>query len=245
MVVTMLRSLRDLQYYTVTATNGDVGKVVNFLFDDERWSVRYLVVDTGGLFNRHEVLVSPISFSEVERPIRRVHLSLTKEKIENGPSVDSAKTAGASPMCTAETWTDLEPLSSSPEQPRESYLRSASEVQGYDIQAIDGSIGHVDDFIVEDIDWEVRYLVIDTSNWWFGKKVLVAPQWADQLSWEDKKVGIGLSQQAIKNSPEWDSTKNINREYEAQLYDHYKQPGYWERGSRSQRQSQPSESDYR
>ncbi len=267
----MLRSLRNLEHYTVTATDGDVGKVVNFLIDDERWSVRYLVVDTGAFLNRHEVLISPISFSEVEWPTENFHLALTKEKVKNSPSVDTAKpvsrqqeeefnnyyayphywtypdawTAGASSVLAAEAWTEPEPPPSNPEPPRETHLRSAKEIRGYNIQATDDSIGHVDDFIVEDIDWDIRYFVIDTSNWWFGKKVLVAPQWAQQVSWEDRNVQIGLSRQAIKESPEWDSTININREYEARLYEHYRQPGYWDVGSRRRRPSQPSESDYR
>jgi hypothetical protein len=108
------------------------------------------------------------------------------------------------------------------------HLRSAQEIRGYHIQGSDEAIGHVEDFIVDDQTWEVRYLVIDTSNWWFGKKVLLAPRWASRISWEEMKVYVDMSRQAVKNGPEWDATAAVNREYEARLYDYYGRPVYWD-----------------
>ncbi len=262
----MLRNLRTLEHYTVCATDGEVGKVVNFLFDDQRWSIRYLVVDTGGFLNWHEVLISPISFSEVEWPTQKFHLALTKDKVRNSPSVDTQRpvsrqheeainnyyaypnywmypdvwnTGAAQSALAVEAWS--EPPSSNSEPSSDIHLRSAKEVRGYDIQATDDSIGHIDDFIVEDVDWEIRYLVIDTRNWWFGKKVLVAPQWAKGIRWEERNVYIGMSRRAIKDSPEWDPTAIISREYEARLYGHYGQLGYWNEGRRRERPPQRSE----
>ena len=123
-------------------------------------------------------------------------------------------------------------LSDSDKASGDVHLRSAQEVRGYHIQGSDEAIGHVEDFIVDDETWEVRYLVIDTSNWWFGKKVLVAPHWASRISWEERKVYVDLSRQAIKNSPEWNATAAVNREYEARLYDYYGRPVYWDTDDR-------------
>jgi hypothetical protein len=111
-------------------------------------------------------------------------------------------------------------------------LRSAKEVRGYHIQESDEAIGHVADFIVDDETWQVRYLVIDTRNWWLDMEVLVAPHWASRISWSEKKVFVDLSRQAIKNSPAWNPTAPINREYEARLYDYYGRPVYWDTGGR-------------
>ena len=69
--------------------------------------------------------------------------------------------------------------------------------------------------------------MIDTKNWWFGKKVLVAPEWAHRISWSDRKVYVDLSRRAIEQSPEWDPSAGVNREYEARLYDYYGRPTYW------------------
>jgi hypothetical protein len=110
------------------------------------------------------------------------------------------------------------------------HLRSAEEVRGYHIQGTDGPMGHVHDFIIDDETWEVRYLVIDTRNWWLDKKVLVSPHWANRVSWTEGEVFVDLSRRAIKNSPKWDAAAPINREYEARLYDYYGRPVYWDSG---------------
>ena len=108
------------------------------------------------------------------------------------------------------------------------HLRSARDVRGYQIQGSDDAIGHIEDFIVDDETWQVRYLVIDTSNWWFGKKVLVAPDWATRISWEEGRVYLDMAREAIRTSPEWNPTAAIEREYEARLHDHHGRRAYWQ-----------------
>jgi len=133
---------------------------------------------------------------------------------------------GAYPgLLAADRW--REPRAVGDEETGDAHLRSAQEVRGYHIQGTDDAIGHVEDFVVDDESWAIRYLVVDTSNWWFGKKVLVAPHWATRISWEERKVFIDLSREAIKNGPVWDAAAPINREYEARLYDYYGRPMYW------------------
>ena len=109
----------------------------------------------------------------------------------------------------------------------DSHLRSANRVTGYHIEATDGDIGHVEDFIIDGETWEIRYMVVDTQNWWPGKKVLVAPQWNDRVSWDDSKVYVDLSRETIKNGPEY-RPETLDRKYEETLYDYYKRPKYWE-----------------
>jgi hypothetical protein len=189
---------------------------------------------------------------------RRFHLALTKDKIKKSPSVDVDEPVsrqherdyhryygyryywgyegpwgmGAYPgFLAADAWSEMT-AEHSDKATGDVHLRSAREVRGYRIQGSDEAIGHVEDFIVDDETWEVRYLVIDTSNWWFGKKVLLAPRWASRVSWEEMKVYVDLSRQAIKDAPEWNPTDAINREYEARLYDYYGRPLYWDSGDR-------------
>jgi hypothetical protein len=105
-------------------------------------------------------------------------------------------------------------------------LRSSKDVTGHHIEALDGAIGHVEDFIIDDETWSIRYLVVDTKNWWAGKRVLISPRWIERVSWEESKVFANLSQEAIKQSPEYTS-KNLNRDYESALHKHYARDGYW------------------
>jgi hypothetical protein len=107
------------------------------------------------------------------------------------------------------------------------HLRSTQEVLGYYIHASDGDLGHVEDFIVDDDNWTIRYMVVDTRNWLPGKKVLVAPEWITEVSWGESKVYVDLTQDAIKDSPEYDPTETVNRLYEERLYDFYGRPKYW------------------
>jgi len=256
----MLRSLKDLEGYAVSATDGDIGHVVEFLLDDGNWTVRYLVVQAGGplFLDGRRVLISPIAFRKVEWLAQRFHLALTMDKIKNSPDVDVDKPVsrqherdyhgyyglplywrhsgvwgmGAYPGLLAGGTLDLdEGPDEDSDESGDVHLRSAKELRGYHIQGSDQPIGHVEDFIVDDETWEVRYLAIDTRNWWFGKKVLVAPRWASRVSWVDRKVYVDMSRQAIKESPEWNPTDAINREYEVHLYDYYGRPAYWSAGN--------------
>ncbi|MFT5365738.1 MAG: sporulation protein YlmC with PRC-barrel domain [Candidatus Latescibacterota bacterium] len=102
------------------------------------------------------------------------------------------------------------------------------EVSGYHIQAKDREIGHVEDFIIDSKTWAIRYLIVDTQNWWPGKKVLVAPQWIEEVSWEESKVIVNLSRETIKQGPEYKEASLVTREYETGLYQHYDQEGYWD-----------------
>ena len=114
------------------------------------------------------------------------------------------------------------------EGPEENHLRSIKEVTGYHIQASDGEIGHVEDFVVDDKIWALRYIVVDTRNWLPSRKVLVSPQWAATVDWAEQKLWVDLSTDNIKNSPEYDPAAPINRGYERTLYDYYGRPVYWE-----------------
>src|SRR5512133_1058354 len=248
----MLRSLKEIENYIVCAADGKIGRVDDFLIDDERWVIRYLVIETGGLLERRQVLIAPSSVVEVEWSASRVQLALTKDTVKNSPNIDARKPVsrqreqdlysyyGYPPYWNSTETTSVSPspavlvanasLETSPvsrEQAADVHLRSARELRGYTIQATDGSMGHVDDYILEDDIWGVRYLVIDTSNWWLGKKVLVAPEWASRIDWFEQVLYVDMTRQAVKDSPEWDPSVAVDRDYEMRLYQHYGRVSYW------------------
>jgi len=261
----MLRSLKSLEHYMMCATDGDLGKVLNFLIDDDRWTVRYMVADTGGfLEGGRRVLISPIFFRSAEWSSHRFHLALTREKVRASPSIDTDKSVSrkheedyyeyygypfywgrpgiwgmdAYPaVLTSHSFRRYEKSiaaegrAGQPGKP-DTHLRSAREIRGYRVKGTDRALGDVVDFLVDDETSEVRYLFVETGNWWFGKKVLVSPSWVVLVDWAAQLVQVDLSRQAIKASPEWDPKAGINREYEAKLYDYYGRPGYWRRPAR-------------
>jgi sporulation protein YlmC with PRC-barrel domain len=107
------------------------------------------------------------------------------------------------------------------------HLRSCKAVTGYHIHASNGEVGHVCDLLVDEQTWAIRYLVVDTSNWWLGHKVLIAPQWIDAVRWIDQSVTIDLDRQTVQGAPVYESTRQLNREREIALYRHYDRPVYW------------------
>jgi hypothetical protein len=113
------------------------------------------------------------------------------------------------------------------EKEQDCHLRSTDEVDGYRIQAADGEIGHVEDFIIDDENWAIRYLIIDARNFWSGKKVLVSPKWIERVSWSESKVFVNLSRDTIKQSPEYTEESLLTRDYEDRLHRHYNRQGYW------------------
>ena len=117
------------------------------------------------------------------------------------------------------------------EQSRDPHLRSARAVTGYGIRATDGDLGHVDDFLIGEDDWAIRYLVVDPRSWWPGAHVLVAADWIRRVSWTESVVEVDVTREAIRNAPRLDTSGTFGRDDEVRLYAHHRRPGYWERGS--------------
>ena len=202
----MLRSLKDLECYSVSALDGELGGIKDFFLDDERWIIRYLIVGVGGILGGRPVGISPRSFLRAEAATYRFHVALTVANVDDLPGVNVDEPGSL---------------------PSDAHLKSARDVGKYQIQGSDGAIGHVADFIVDDETWEVRYLVVDVGHWRFGRRVLVSPHWASRVSWNERRIYLDLTGEQVRGSPEWDPGSPVNRQYEERLYDYYGHPVYW------------------
>lgn len=107
------------------------------------------------------------------------------------------------------------------------HLRSCEAIKGYHVHARDGEIGHVDGFIVDDSTWSIRYLIVNTSNWWVGHQVIISPEWLDTVGWLESSVTTHLDRQGIKDAPSYRGAFALEREDEAGLYEHYGRSAYW------------------
>lgn len=245
----MLIKAKILKGYKLKSTDGEVGKVKEFYFDDKHWTIRYLVADTGNWLTGRQVLISPLALISINKEEEFIGVNLTKKQIENSPSLDSDKPvskqfeedyhgyyAWPTYWNGSNMWGDYPYINrdskewKATNQKKKSWdphLRSTNDMIGHNIQAGDGDIGHVEDFIIDDQTWAIRYLIIDTSNWWAGKKVLVSPQWIDRVSWEKMSVFVNLSCERIMMSPEYTEQNLLTRDYETQLHRHYNRNVYW------------------
>ena len=116
------------------------------------------------------------------------------------------------------------------------HLRSCEAVVGYHILATDGEVGHVEGFLIDDETWAIRYLVVNTSNWWFGHQVLIAPQWISGVHWTDESVTVDLSREAVKSAPSYHPSVALDRQSETGLYMHYGRPPHWNASSTLERE---------
>jgi hypothetical protein len=246
----MLRSIKETKGYRVMAKDGDIGNVHDFFFDDEIWAIRYVVVDTGTWLPGRKVLLVPSAVERPEWEIQTLPVRLTKEQVRNCPEVETDKPVSRQaeivlhqhfdwvPYWTIPISGSIPPIRPKPEAAEEKkvleeemfdpHLRSLNEVRGYRIQAPDGKIGNMDQFIIDDTDWFIRYMVVNIrKRLFFLKKVLVDPNWIERVSWANSKIYVDSPKKFIKNSPEYDAVAPVNREYEERLYDYYGRPKYW------------------
>jgi uncharacterized protein YrrD len=266
----MLRDMKDMEGFAIGATDGAIGQVRDFYFDDEAWVIRYFVVETGTWHSSSRVLISPISIGQPDWSARLLPAAITRDQVKNGPDIDTDKPIsrqhemgylgyygypnywGGGGLWGAGFYPDVlqgglkvDDLKEA-NQPRRSlmrtksrdksgetrrkndlHLRSANNVMRYYVHATDGDIGHVQGILVEEKTWAIRYLVVNTSNWWLGHQVIIAPEWIDHIVWEDSKVVVALTREGVKDAPPYDSKAPLRREQERTLHAHHGQKGYW------------------
>lgn len=228
----MMHSVRSLQGFGIAATDGDIGTIDDVYFDDDKWTIRHLIVDTGGWLTGRKVLLSPHAVSRVNWSERMVHVNVTRQKVEDSAGIDTDEPVSrqeesalhdhygfpyywGGPMLWG--YTSLPMLMPAPavdsetqeieqriEQERDHHLRSSDAVIGYHIHATDGDLGHVEDFLFDEEDWSIRMMLVATRNWWPGKHVLVSPRRIDHVDWNAKTVAVGITREEIENSPEYD-----------------------------------------
>jgi sporulation protein YlmC with PRC-barrel domain len=242
----MKRSLKNLIGYSIEALDGPKGKVKDFLFDEDTWVIRYLEVDFGSFFKSKRVLIPSVFLKKPIWEMKHFPIELTKDEIERCPGIDEKIPVSREYELELSKHYNYSQYWSSPyippagalyfptrplkvptkiidEKNMDTSLRSFNEVKGYHINAIDGKLGHVEDIIVDDSDWQIVYLIVDTSNWLpWSKKVLLAITWMEEISYLNSEVSISLHTDTIKNAPEYNAEHPVGIDYEKELFNYYK-----------------------
>ncbi len=252
----MLISLKDLKGYSIQAKDGQVGKANDFYFDEQTWTVRYLVDKTGiWLFGR-QILLSPVAIAKVDPATKTLSFNLKQAEITNSPQVgqetllskDMEKSLidyyrwptylGGPDSLTEAGYTqtqgpyplrirDIRKIVQAGDQEKPA-LRSSELVLGYAVASNDAVFGQIADFFVDTDSWEIRYILINTGRAATDKKVLIDPEWIDWISWKQARVSVSMDREKIQGCPSFDLAMPINREYEELLYNHYECKKYWD-----------------
>ena len=241
----MLRNASAIKGYAIAATDGRLGTVSDFLFDDASWLVRWLVVDTGKWLSGRKVLLPPSVLGHIDPNGNEFAVRLTMQQVKDSPDIDTERPVsrqietniydfygwspywggtgflmggyggsgyggGAiAPLPSPGSMRRAEDIAAAQQNDDDPHLRSVEAVTGYHIHASDGEIGYVEDFLLQDTDWSIHNLVVDTTNWWPGKKVLIAPWSIQEIDWTDNLVNLKIDREKVKNSPAYDaSTRN-------------------------------------
>jgi hypothetical protein len=252
----MLLAISSLKGFAIEADDGRIGVVDDFLFDDRTWKLRWMVVDSGGWLTGRKVLIHPSSIGPADYTRNHLVVHLTKAQVQDSPGTLYDQPVSRQMQDGLYGYYGWDPLwgggnypyglgfpasSSRPydegallegdraEQGRDGadpHLRSVASVAGYHIQATDGPVGHIQDFMLETGNWGIRYLVVDTKNWWPGKHVLLSPYAVRTISWGEREATVDVTREQVKASPPWEPAETIDRAYEERLHGYYGWPGY-------------------
>ncbi len=238
--------------FTIEATDGKLGTVSDFLFDDSTWKLRWLVVQTGNWMKDRKVLIHPSAITKADVPNQTLLVNLTRDQVEKSPGIATDEPVSMQMEYSLYGYYGVDPLwgggyygSNAIAQPMaaprfneaevaaalrgahgpgDRHLCSLAEVTGYNIHASDGEMGHVESFLIDDQSWDIRYLVADTRNWWFGRHVLLSPASVKEIVWDEHSVNLNITCYKIKGSPPWDPAGLLDRAYEQMLQAYYEWP---------------------
>lgn len=222
----MKDNINSLIGYKIGATDGELGKVVDFYFDDKKWNIRYLVVETGGWLQGRKVLISAQEISKCDVEQKKFNVKLTMDQIRHSPDIDTNMPVTRQMeevLHRHHSWDfywgntifiDKRKTNVAVDDVNENgfvldnvvydvHLQSAMQVSGYHIHALGGEIGHLNDYIIDDETWRITDIVIDTHNIIGGKKVVVDVRHVDALQWANYQVYLDMSIQAVENSPQY------------------------------------------
>lgn len=234
-----LHKLEDLSGYALQARDGEIGKINEVYFDDKSWLVRYFIVHTGAWLLGRDVLIAPRLVTGLVEKKRLLVVDLTREQVEKSPLVDTKKPVsrhyeteyyryygwkpywGESELLGEPVLPKITPHLEPIKPPENPHLRASNEVLGYQIHARDGELGKVCDFIIDDRDWKIQYLVVETTKWFLSKKALVATVWVDSVNWANSEIAVELEREIIQSAPTYDPSQLIDRDYEVNLFAHY------------------------
>jgi hypothetical protein len=250
----MLKFASDLKGCAIEASDGAIGTIADFLFDDRTWRTRWLVVDTGNWLTGRMVLLHPTAVGKMDHERREISVALTKAQVQDSPELSKHEPVstrmerhlydyygwepyamesafGSNPLASRYSAPPLFLFTPNGEIPAvaddcDRNLRSLEAINNYHIVGPDGAIGKTEDLLIDDASWGIPYLVVDTGNWWPGKHVLISRHALKEISWAEREIRADITHAQVKASPPWSAIGDVDKDYEKDLHDHYDWPGH-------------------
>jgi uncharacterized protein YrrD len=226
----MLRDFIKLTDCVIEGKDGIIGTVADLYFDDQTGKIHYLAANTGNWLEGRHVLIAQESLLDPKWEISSFPAVVNKAEVERAPTFEINQPLvwqKEREICTHYRWNTYFPISERELAIFRGTLASANGLKDFSLQALDGELGKIVNYIIDDRTWIVRYLVVDTAKWLTGRKVLLSLAWIQSIDWPNQLVVVDLTQAQIENAPEYDPTIPIERMYEIELYKHYDKAPYW------------------
>jgi hypothetical protein len=222
----MLWNASALNAYPIQAIDGRIGIVAGLMYNPHDWAIRWLVVDTGHWLSGRRALVPVAVVGQPDPESHQLPARLTMRQIEGSPDVDvSAPMSREADSLVCDHYglphggapAVLEDQGGH----HDALLHSIGEIDGNAIEATDGDIGHAEDFLIDTELWQVRYLIVHTSDWWPGEKVLVSPLSIDWIDGARSITHLNVTRQKVKDSPPYVAGETVDGAYEELFLTYY------------------------
>ena len=198
----MLFATSTITNYEIEGSDGNFGLVTDVLCDAVKWKMRGLSVANGTVVASAPLLLPAGVVKSIDRPLGKVNVGLSMQAIETSPALEAAG-------ITANKNSD------------NANLLSLNAMRGFSIHATDGDIGTVFDFLMDDTDWGIRYVIVDTGTWWPGQKVLIAPNSVAKVLADTKQFELNVDKQKVKNAPAYDPSVTVDGIYDEKFLTYY------------------------
>lgn len=234
----MKHNIENVVGWELGALDGEIGKIKEFYFEDQTWTIRYLIVETGNWLLGRKVLISPEAVVRLDFKNEMLEVKLTKEQIENSPDINSDKPVsrqhedelyqyyGIGNYWMGSLWsggmgtsgmmrtTNL-PLEDEirkstleeDESEKNTHLRSTHSLNGYHVKSAGNEIGEVDDFIFDDSNWKIDFVIVKAGGWFSEKKILIQASVVKEINWKTSSINITATTDELKNNSAYDAEK--------------------------------------
>ncbi|MDG5786492.1 PRC-barrel domain-containing protein [Evansella sp. AB-P1] len=238
-----------LKSFSVVGNDGGFGTVDNVLFDEDKWTIRYLVVKAGLWFTNERLYISPASIEEIDIKSEMIRLNISRDQAAKAPIIGDEPISRKqerefssyyqfSPYWLGgKVWggvvlaRDLldfdQPVQEVEDNEDEPKIHVANDVIGYELAAQEDTFGKIEDLLFEEESYVIRYFVVDTKKILPGKKVLISTEWISHVDWVSGRVEVTITKEQVEKSPEYLPGQPLTREIEEALFEYYDKEKYW------------------
>ena len=198
----MIIANNQLNEFSLRASDGSIGQVRDLYFNDDDWAIRYLVVETGNWFTRHQVLIPTAALDSIDATNKVIQVSLTRDQVKHSPDVDCDMPVSRQHQTDLSGYYGFPSYLEGVQRPSDPHLRSAEALNGYAARSNRDEIGHVKQFLLDDDGWRVVAVVLKTGTWWQGDLMRIETDGIETIDWDSSSIEVIASRESLKDEPE-------------------------------------------